>query len=140
MADLRSTARSRLMYMPVIIVQMIPAYLGAVATSAQLRRSESEACVEASVLNRFGDVLRRYGSNPGEIGDRACDAQDPMVGAGRQQQAGKRMTQQLVAFAIRCAMTVDLARSEQRVGFALADKLHLTSVRNAVTNVARAFG
>src|SRR4051812_23074247 len=78
-----------------------------------------EASVETPILYRLGDVLGGDGAFPGEVCDGACHAQDAVVAARREEQARKRVAQELVAFAVGLAITVDFPGAEERVRLSL---------------------
>src|SRR5437879_1852510 len=79
------------------------------------RHSTLEARVETPILYRFRDVLGGDGGAGCKIRNRARDTQHAVIRARREQEAGERLAQELVAVAVGRAMTVYLTRGWKSV-------------------------
>src|SRR5437667_12789392 len=89
-----------------------------------------EARVEPPTLYRFRDVLGGDGGAGCKIRNRASDTQHAVIRARREQEAGERMAQELIAVPVGRAMTVYLTRAEEGIGLVLARELRLVRLRH----------
>src|SRR5205814_1635114 len=85
------------------------------------------------------DVLGGDGGAGCKIRNRASDTQHAVIRARREQEAGERMAQELIAVPVGRAMTVYLTRAEECVGLVLARELRLVRLRHPAANSARCF-
>src|SRR5215472_9282684 len=76
------------------------------------RRLRVGATVEAAVLDRLGDMGGADVGFAGEVGDRACHAQDARVRACREAEALARQLEQATARRFETAGAPDLAPAE----------------------------
>jgi hypothetical protein len=74
-----------------------------------------KGAIEGAVLDGFADVLGGDGVGSVEIGDRARDLEDTVVGAGAEVQFGHRNADELLRFVAEFAVLLDLARSHAGV-------------------------
>src|SRR6266849_6244707 len=103
------------------------------------RHTTLEARVETSILYRFRDMLGSDGGAGCKVRNGASDTQHAVIRARREQEAGERMPQELIAVPVGRAMTVYLTRAEEGIGFVLARKLRLVCLRHPAANSARCF-
>jgi len=74
-----------------------------------------------------------------KIRDGASDTQHAVIRARREQEAGERMPQELIAVPVGRAVTVYLTRAEEGIGFVLARELRLVRLCHPAANGARCF-
>src|SRR5690606_1025972 len=79
--------------------------------------------IEAPVLDRFGEVFRADACAVGEVGDRACDAQYPVVGPRGKPEALDGTVEQGLFARFELALALDRAVAEPGVGLAAAREL-----------------
>src|SRR6266581_9422219 len=106
-----------------------------VAFGAQHRaplNGKLERTLETPVLDRFGDVGDGDRRLAREVGDGAGELQHPVVGARREMEPADSLSKQRASRFFRRAEALDFARAQPRVALALARKLPLVRLFDAL--------